>query len=530
MIDLENLPELRPNPGPQAAFLSTTADVALYGGAAGSGKSYALLLQPLAHVNNPAFGAIIFRRTNPQIFNEGALWDVASKVYPRDGIGARPRVARAEWVFPSGAKVRFAHLEYEKSKKEWDGSQIAFIGFDELTSFTATMFWYMLSRNRSTCGIRPYIRATCNPDADSWVAELVSWWINQETGYPLPERSGLLRWFVRDSGKLLWFDTKREAARHMVKAGMTPEKAVSVPKSFTFIPGKLEDNPVLETVDPGYRANLMAMELVEKERLLGGNWKIRPKAGLKFPRDKWRLYDEAPPASKFTRLIRFWDKAGTEAGVGARTAGGLMGMLDEKFAKDANLPIFWVLDVVAERWNDNDREANMKLTAHLDKGRWGHVRIGCEQEPGSGGKHSAHVTIVNLAGFDVFAERATTNKSARWSPLAAQQQAGNVGLVKGEWDWPGAITELDALSGDSRTAYGDYQGLDDGKLKDIADALSGAFKHLTSGSGRIEGLIASDDDDTDAPLTEDERKDFDPDLLELIDGAVEDERESLLEW
>ena len=68
----------------------------------------------------------------------------------------------------------------------------------------------MLSRNRSMCGVRPYIRATCNPDADSWVADLVSWYIDSDTGYPIPKRSGAIRYFVRHDNKLFWADTRQE--------------------------------------------------------------------------------------------------------------------------------------------------------------------------------------------------------------------------------------------------------------------------------------------------------------------------------
>lgn len=487
-------------------------------------NSHAMLLQPLLHVSNPNFGAIIFRRTNPQIFNEGALWDASVDLYMK--LDAKPRVARAEWIFPSGAKIRFAHMEYEKSKKEWDGSQIAFIGFDELTSFSETMFWYMLSRNRSTCGIRPYMRATCNPDADSWVATLVSWWINQDTGYPIPERSGVIRWFIREDGKLKWFDSKKEAAKHLVKNGTEPEKAIGVPRSFTFIPAKLEDNPILETVNPGYRANLMAMELVERERLLGGNWKIRPVAGLKFPHHAWRKY-AAPPHG--LRLIRYWDKAGTSAGKGARTAGVLMGSLEAEDAAKRGLPRYWVVHAVAERWSDAEREASIASQAALDQKVYGHVTVGMEQEPGSGGKHSAYVTVTNLSGYDVFAERATTNKSARWTPLAAQQQAGNVAIVcppegdPGEWDWAGFINELDALAGDARTAYGDFENLDKGKLKDLADAAAGAFKYLApGGSGHtIHGSLFtsgdSEDGENTGPLAAHEIAELPDSLRELID-------------
>nr|WP_234841454.1 terminase family protein [Sinorhizobium meliloti] len=78
-----------------------------------------------------------------------------------------------------------------------------------MTHFSAKQFWYMVSRNRSMSGVRPYTRATCNPDADSWVAELIRWWIDQDTGLPIPERAGVLRWFVRSDSPQTWRITPR---------------------------------------------------------------------------------------------------------------------------------------------------------------------------------------------------------------------------------------------------------------------------------------------------------------------------------
>ena len=107
---------------------------------------------------------------------EGGLWDASKSIYSLID-AAYPRDSRLEWVFPSNVKLKFSHLEYEKNIYDWQGSEIPFIGFDELTHFTSSMFFYLLSRNRSTCGVKPYIRATCNPDPDSWVADLIAWWI-----------------------------------------------------------------------------------------------------------------------------------------------------------------------------------------------------------------------------------------------------------------------------------------------------------------------------------------------------------------
>src|SRR6266481_1729355 len=156
-------------PGPQTAFLRSEADICIYGGAAGGGKTVGLILEPLRHVSRVAnFAAVFFRRTTPQITNPGALWDESLNFYPR--LGGTPHLGVHEWRWPRASKIKFSHLQFETTVHDWQGAQIALICFDELTHFTAYQFFYMVSRNRSTCGVRPYIRATCNPDADSWVA------------------------------------------------------------------------------------------------------------------------------------------------------------------------------------------------------------------------------------------------------------------------------------------------------------------------------------------------------------------------
>lgn len=179
----------------------------MFGGSAGGGKSFGLLLEPLRHVHNPRFGTVIFRRTYPEIMGTGGLWDTAGEVYPQ--LGAVPNKSGKSWRFPSGATVVFRHLEHEGDVYAWQGAQIPLIGLDELTHFTARQVFYLMSRNRSTCGVRPYGRATCNPDAGSWVAEFLSWWIDQLTGFPVPGRAGVLRWFYRKGDDIHWFDSPR---------------------------------------------------------------------------------------------------------------------------------------------------------------------------------------------------------------------------------------------------------------------------------------------------------------------------------
>ena len=138
-------------PGPQTEFLRTPADIAVYGGAAGGGKTVGLILEPLRHVGRVAnFTAVFFRRTMPQITNPGALWDETLNFYPR--LGGTPHLGAREWRWPRGGKIKFSHQKFETTVYDWQGAQITLICFDELTHFSAHQFFYMVSRNRSTCG------------------------------------------------------------------------------------------------------------------------------------------------------------------------------------------------------------------------------------------------------------------------------------------------------------------------------------------------------------------------------------------
>lgn len=294
--------DIKPQEGPQEQFLGSSADIAIYGGAAGGGKTWALLMEPLRHIGNPKFGAVFFRRTTVQIRNEGGLWDESTKLYP--DLGGDPSEHVLTWKFPKGSSISFAHLEHDKTRLNWQGSQIPLLCFDELTHFSAAQFWYMLSRNRSMCGVRPYVRATCNPDPDSWVAEFIAWWIDQNTGYAIPDRAGKVRWFVRVGDQIMWADSPDDLTQYT----MPDEGGNQVPvpaKSVTFIPAALTDNKALMAADPGYMANLLALSSIERERLLGGNWKVRAESGM-FRADWWRFYT-IPPL--ITHRIIFADTA-----------------------------------------------------------------------------------------------------------------------------------------------------------------------------------------------------------------------------
>lgn len=440
-----------PQPGPQEQFLSSPADIVIYGGAAGGGKTYALLLEALRHIGNPRFGAVIFRKNANQIFSQGGLWDTAAELYLP--LGARStRTPKPVWRFPSGAKVGFAHLEYEKDLHAWQGSQIPLIGFDELTHFSQKQFFYMLSRNRSPCGVRPYVRATTNPDGESWVADFLAWWWDPQTGYPIPERGGVIRYLARVNDTLHWGGTPEElAARYDVH----PDDC----KSVTFIPSSVEDNRILMERDPGYLSNLKALALVERERLLKGNWKIKPAAGLYFrrsqiPPEGW--LEELP--HDVTRWVRCWDLAASEAdekGDPAYTAGILMGR-----RKNGRTVI---ADATRLRASAGKVRDHILATAKMDKKRLGHVKIRLPQDPGQAGKGQAQDYIKFLSGFPVTTELESGSKLARAEPFAAQWQHGNVDIVLGSWN-EDYLNELEAFP--------------EGKFKDQTDASANGFLEL----------------------------------------------------
>jgi len=436
---------IKPQKGPQEQALASPADIVIFGGAAGGGKSWALLLEPLRHVENPQFSCVLFRRTYPQVTNPGGMWDESIKLYPL--VGATPRQSDLAWRFPSGAVVRFAHLQHESSRLDWQGAQVTLLGFDELTHFTRDQFFYMMSRNRSMSGIRPYMRATCNPVPDDdpvggWIHEFVGWYIGDD-GYAISERSGVMRWFVNVNDQLHWADTREELATRF------PE---TTPKSFTFIKSSLYDNQILMREDPGYLANLQALPLVDRERLLGGNWKIKPAAGKVFNRGWFEVVDAAPAGG---RTVRFWDLAATEKTVAKAdpdfTAGVKIRRVDD---------IYYIMDAIAVQEAPGRVDALIKNTASQDGTG---VAVRFEREGGASGVRDARNTVSMMAGYDVRAVSPQGDKVTRAKGLAAQAEAGNVKIVRGPWN-DRYLRTLHAFP--------------DGAHDDEVDASSGAFNDL----------------------------------------------------
>jgi predicted phage terminase large subunit-like protein len=450
-------------PGPQTEFLRTPADICIYGGAAGGGKTAGLILEPLRHVGRVAkFTAVFFRRTTPQITNPGALWDESQNFYPR--VGGTPYLGAREWRWPDGGKIKFSHLQFDATVYDWQGAQITLICFDELTHFTAHQFFYMVSRNRSTCGVRPYIRATCNPDADSWVADFLAWWLDPESGFPIAERAGVVRYYVRVSEKIVWSDRPEDLLQYLPRPeDLPPGFDLPRPISVTFIPATVFDNPALLQVNPEYLAWLLSLPLLERERLLSGNWKIRPAAGLYFKREWCAVVDEVPADLD---VVRYWDLAATEK-TEFNDPDWTVGI---KLGRDQNGG-YWLLDMVRGRANPGDIENLLRHTATQDGKR---IRIGFGQDPGQAGKSQALHLVRAFSGFTVAPAPESGDKLTRFGPFSSQCRAGNVKIRRGPWN---------------EDLFRVLEGFPDLAHDDEVDACSGALEMLNrqmKGSGIFE--------------------------------------------
>jgi len=348
--------------------------------------------------------------------------------------------------------------------------------FDELTHFSQSQFWYLLSRNRSMSGVKGYVRATCNPDADSWVAEFISWWIDPETGFPIPGRAGVLRWFIRVNDSLFWADSKEQLIREFT--GRVPAEALQ-PKSVTFIPARLTDNKLFMNSDPGYMANLLSLPTVERERLLAGNWRIRPSAGLYFQR-KWLKPIQMVPAG--TRWARGWDLAGTP-----KTEQNNPDWTESVLIGRTPRGDFIVGDHTAMRGTADAVDKEILRVARQDRTAGLDVTISIPKDPAQAGKAQSAAHSKLLVGFNArfsaesrmaigtpLGAAAKAGKIGRFGPFSAQCEAGNVYYLPGEWN----AQFFDRL-----------EAFPEAAKDDTADATSrafGVFLEVVSGESMLE--------------------------------------------
>ena len=228
-----------PNEGPQTEFLAAGETDVLYGGAAGGGKSYAMLVDPLRYAHRAAHRALILRRSMPELRE---LIDKSRELYPKAFPGCKYREVEKMWNFPSGAKIEFGFLERDADVYRYQGQAYSWIGFDEITHLPTEFSWnYLASRLRTTDSeIVPYMRCTANPGG------VGAHWVKKR-----------------------YIDYSPPNVSFEGADGLTRK----------FIPARLDDNPYLAE-DGRYEQMLKALPPTQRKQLLEGNWDVNEGAAF----------------------------------------------------------------------------------------------------------------------------------------------------------------------------------------------------------------------------------------------------------
>lgn len=419
----------KPNPGPQEAFMASPAYEVLYGGAAGGGKSEALLVEALRYVHVRDYRAILMRRTFPEL--ERSLIERSRILYP--GLQGQYRTQQRRWHFPSGATITFGHMESSRDQYKYQSAEFAFIGFDELTSFEESQYLYLFSRARTTArqangqAVPVRIRAATNPGGvgHDWVkARFIDPLSPLEIGY-----------FVREN------DVDQRVNNGQVGA-----------LSRQFIPATVADNPILMDVDPAYEQRLQALPLIERERLLHGNWDIAPTGNVfKAP---WFQIVQGAPAN--LRWVRYWDLA-TSVRTRADYTASARVALDET----GRLYIGGLVRFRSE-WPETRRR--ILAVAQSEPG----VAVGVEKSGFQLAAVQELRAMPEMAATQLIEVQPRGDKLARALAWSARAEAGKVALIAGTWI-PDFIAECVSFSGDGTTH------------DDQVDAVSGAVQMLGQG-------------------------------------------------
>lgn len=467
-----------PQDGKQHMAFASSADVVFYGGAAGGGKTWWLTYEPMRHVRRKGFNAIIFRRTNPELMGGGSIWEETKKIYPH--FGGRSRMSPIlDWTFSTDddgtSLVEMRHLQHATDLTAHMSKQYCLIEFDELTHFDEETFWYFFSRNRSTCGVRPYIRAAMNPDPDSWVAGFISWWIDQETGYAIEERGGVIRNFIRHDEVIVWGDSEEELVERYPDYFLNEDGTRNNKQSttFTFIPARLEDNPKMLEVDTAYESRMDLLPRVDRERLRWGNWKIKPSAGMYFPRHKVKFVGAAP--AEVVARVRGWDKAATKPSPSNKDPDWTVGPLMSRGLDG----LIYVEHVVRMRDDPLEVESAIIGCAATDPKT---ASVAMWQDPGQAGKSERKHFERLLFGREIEFFLANQDKTTFAKPFSSQWLAGNVRIVGDpmvdEWIEP-FLKVMEGFAGKETVGH-----------DDDVDGCSVCFLKLGSGMTAQEFLTA----------------------------------------
>lgn len=425
---LTNKNFLAPQPTSQEVFLNVQADIVLYGGAAGSGKTHALLMDALSHIDDPDFYAVYFRQNTTQL--EGGLWPAAKKLYGK--FGGVPLENKKTITFPSGARIKFAYMELEKHSIGHQGVEYSAIYWDEFTHFSWEQVSYLMTRMRSASEGDSYMKCSMNPDKTHFVFDWVSPFLDKD-GYPDPLKCGKIRWYVIKDGVM---------CGSWERDDIIEQYPLDIPQTYTFCSGTIDDNPILDFLEPKYRGRLENNTPVNVARLRYGNWLAMPEGSSYFDRNWCDIVDSVPPT---VRRVRSWDIAGSLPSEVYPDPDWTSGTL---MSRDTKTGRYYVEH--SKRFRDRPAgvESEILSIAEVDGNR---TTVTVPQDPGSAGKAYATDLVRKLAENGYRGRIKSTNKDkvTRFSPFSAAAEAGLVSVVRGDWN-ESYFTELESFTGDGR--------------------------------------------------------------------------------
>ena len=447
----------------QEIFLNSDADITVFGGAAGAGKSFLGVMDFLQHIQYPTFRGMITRRTTPQLKGPGGILDNAMGLYSKVDPGVKWREKDGYFAFTSGARVYLRHFESLAAKDNFQGTENSLILVDEGQQYEEEMVKYLMSRMRNPkCPeVKPRMKITCNPDYNSFLRLWLEWYLDPDTGVPLPERDCVTRWFVVSDGNLQWADSREEAIERYGKTDLPSDHPRQVkPLSFKFVSANVYDNPVLMKHNPEYVAWLEGLGRVEKSRLLHGSWHAKEESSGYFQRD-WVEIVKMPSLYAVKR-VRAWDLAASLPSDKNPNPDYTVGIL---MSKDRS-GTYCVEDMVKGRWRPGGVVDVILETARRD-GEF--VTILIPQDPGQAGRAYATDLVRQIieAGFTARIRPTNKSKVQRFAPFSALAEAGGVRVVEDKWNEE-YLEELERFDG-SRSVK-----------DDAVDATADSFSYLAS--------------------------------------------------
>jgi predicted phage terminase large subunit-like protein len=467
----------RPHPPSkkQRAFLELECREAFYGGAAGGGKSDALIMGALQYVDVPGYRAILFRKTRVDLEKDDAIKARADAWFAGTAATWDPKMYA--WRFPTrgeDATISFGYLEGKADRDRYQGPAYQFIGIDELVQWDVADYRWLFSRLRrleKNRAVPLRMRGAGNPGGrghEEFKARFVEHARQDGSGLSYRQYLEMRRRRERlPDPPYFRSPPSKEAIALAEELGEKAEGAV-------FVPAFSEDNPGLDV--KSYRMNLVELDDVERRQLDEGDWDAI-QSGKVFRAESFR-YIDAHEVPDNVRRGRYWDLAATDPTKRKKpgkdpdwSAGALLAI-----HQDATNSIdVYIEDVRRMKKEPGDVEREIRATAEQD-GKL--VPVWIEEEPGSAGKaNSANYATRILPGWTVEGHRKTGPKPSYWKPLASLAKHGRVYLVRGSWNAE-FVRELVGLTLDDSHSHDDQ-----------ADAAAGCFDRLLESKDAMRALM-----------------------------------------